>query len=268
MEEILFKRISFDITFRCTLRCKLCCSYAPYLHPIPHYTYQELAREILRFFELVDRTNVFTIGGGEPLLHEELPEILDLLYQFRDRIGRLEVITNGTIVPNQKLLQSLKQSNARVLVDDYGLNLSKKIPEILSLLQTFGITYEHRHNSDGEDGAYFNGWVDLSKFSEMPVPYEQAKKLFDKCIQAHELRCHPVIGGKIYACSSYQYCIVKNKISDDSDYYIDLLDDNTPLLEQKEKIQKFLEIDFLPSCAYCKGFCKDSKRFVPAEQLE
>jgi organic radical activating enzyme len=269
MGKIIFKRISFDVTFRCTLKCKLCCSYTPYFAaPVPHYSYEELTRGISRFFELADYVNVFTIGGGEPLLHEKLSDIFKYLCQFRNRIGRLEVITNGTIVPNKRLIESLKESNARVLIDDYGPNLSKKVSEIVSALEIENVSNERRYNSNTDKGAYCNGWVDLSEFSNIASSYENAKKLFDNCVQANELRCHPVIGGKIYVCPAYEYCLRLGKYSSSPDFFIDLYDEVTPVLEQKEKVRKFLKTNFLPSCGYCKGWLKDSKRYIPAEQLE
>jgi len=268
MDKITFHRISFDVTFRCTLKCKLCCAYAPYFPtPVPHYSFAELTGWIKRFFELADNVDIFTFGGGEPFLHENLAELVDFVGNYRERIGRLEVITNGTILPSEKLIKSLKDANARVLLDDYGPKLSVKAPEIAEIFEKNDVNFEYRHNSNTENGAHCNGWFDVVHFLDEPVPYEDAKRLFDKCIQAHELRCHPVIDGKIYICPAYERCVRINKVPDDSEYFIDLSDNVTSLEEQKEKVKKYLEIDYIPSCAFCNGFCKDSKRYVPAEQL-
>lgn len=268
MDSITFHRISFDITFRCTLRCKLCCAYAPYFsEPVPHYTYSEIIKSMEHFFKIVDYVDIFTIGGGEPFLHESLPEILNFLGAYRGRIGRLEVITNGTILPQKKLLVKLKEKKTRVLLDDYGPDLSYKVPEIVSLFDLYKITYEHRYNSNTEKGAYCTGWVNLLDFSEEPASYNNAKMLFDKCLQANELRCHPVINNKIYVCPTYEFLIQKGILVDSKELYIDLKDDTQSIEKQREKTRQFLKIDYLPSCAYCNGFCEDSKRYIPAEQL-
>lgn len=268
MNKIVFHRISFDVTFRCTLKCKLCCAYAPqHPQPYPHYSLSELTSWMTRYFEISDYTDIFTIGGGEPFLHENLADIFDFLIKYRQRIGRLEVITNGTILPSENLIKSLKKADARVLLDDYGAALSTKAPQIAEMLESSGVNFEYRNNNASDKGAHCNGWVDISSFSSEPRPQKEAQKLFDKCIQAHELRCNPVINGKIYVCPAYEYCLILNKIPDNPIYYVDLADNITPFEQQKAKVREYLALNYIPSCAFCNGFCKDSKRYIPAEQF-
>ena len=268
MDNILFDRFAINVTFRCTLKCKLCCVYVPYYpKPVPHYSYEELAKCAKRIFELADYVRIFTVTGGEPLLHKQLPEVFDYLRQFRNNIGRLELITSGTLIPNDKLTISLKNSDARVLMDDYGPALSTKADEVVSVLEAIGVPCERRYQRDDDKGAYCEGWFNVLEFSEFPISYEEGKKLFSDCLQANVLRCNPTINGKIYVCPAYEYCVRLGKIPLDPDLYIDLYDDVTPLPEQKEKVRKFLEIDHQPSCRYCNGFLTTSRRFVPGEQL-
>jgi molybdenum cofactor biosynthesis enzyme MoaA len=81
---------------------------------------------VRRFFEIVDTVSIFNIGGGEPLLNKCLPEFISFVGTYRQRIQkRFEVVTNGTIVPNDDLLQALCDNDAFVLLDDYGPNRSK-----------------------------------------------------------------------------------------------------------------------------------------------
>ena len=40
-----------------------------------------------------------TISGGEPLLHPDLGKLVEYLCTYGDRIGLLEFITNGTMIP-------------------------------------------------------------------------------------------------------------------------------------------------------------------------
>lgn len=268
MDEIVLHRIAFNVTFRCTLKCRLCCAYVPYYaKPVPHYSCSEVTKAIKRFFELVDFTDICTLTGGEPFLHDMLPNILDYARQYRARIGRLEVITNGTVLPSERLVQSLKAADARVLMDDYGPSLSVHASEIEEIFKESSVDCERRYNSDTEQGAYCNGWVDLLHFSDNPVSDRQAKSLFSRCVQANELRCNPVISGKIYACPAYAFCVRQGKVKDDPQYFIDLLDDSLPLDVQKRKMKEFCQIDVLPSCAYCHGWLPESKRYVPAEQI-
>lgn len=273
MEKIVFHRVVFNPTFRCTLKCELCCVYAPYFPPPgPYYPFQDLTEQIARFFEIVDFADIFTIAGGEPLLHKSLADIVDFVNQYRTRIGRLEIITNGTLLPSERLIQSVKAANARFLVDDYGPELSIKAEEIEALLKERNVMHERRPNGDTEKGAHCDGWLDILHFSDEPISQHEAEKLFSKCMLGAEpttkVRCNPVVDGRVYVCSPYEFCLRNGKIEDDPRYYIDLTDRTQSVESQKEKAIEFLNIKVLPSCSYCNGFLLDGKRYVPARQLK
>ena len=264
-EPIHFYRISINATFRCTLKCKLCCSYAPYFDPVPHYSYETLTDYVQRFFTLVDTVSIFNIGGGEPLLNACLPDFIASLKPYRDRIHkRLEVVTNGTIVPNDHLLSVMRKNRVFVLLDDYGPDRSRAVQEVEDKLTAYGIDYNRRRNNS--EKAYYDGWVDLSTFSETPKNAEDAVWLSKNCIQANELRCHPIVDGKIFVCPSYRRCLVLGRIADNPDEYFDLMDDTISIEEKKTRIVKFLKRDVFSSCAYCNGWLPDSKRYIPGEE--
>ncbi|MEW6064001.1 MAG: radical SAM protein [Bacillota bacterium] len=63
------ERTELTITHRCNLRCKLCGAYSPYYSPTPHWGYDDLAKSVIKYFEVVDYVEKFTLSGGEPLLH-------------------------------------------------------------------------------------------------------------------------------------------------------------------------------------------------------
>jgi organic radical activating enzyme len=259
-------RLGLIVTLKCTLKCKICNVYAPYYSPVPHYAYDMLIDYIDRSFQIFESVDIFSISGGEPLLHEKLPEILDYLCQYRDRISnRLEVITNGTILPDNTLLKSMIKSGVSVLLDDYGTDLSKKAKNIAAKLGEHGIKYELR--TQNREDMHFGGWVDLSEFSVEPKSIEDTKWLFDNCMLANELRCHPIIDGKIFVCSPYRRLHSLGKIPDNPKEYFDLFDDSLTLEEKKSCFAEFLALDNLSACAYCRGFLHDSPRFTPAEQL-
>lgn len=258
-------RISINATLRCTLKCKLCCSYAPYYNPVPHYSGETLRDYTRRFFELADTVDIFNIGGGEPLLNACLPEFIAYIGTHRHRIlKRLEVVTNGTIVPNDALLQAMRDNHVFVLLDDYGSDRSKNVQAVADKLTTCGIAFNRRGNNSGD--AYCDGWVDLSAFSETPKSKDATEWLSKNCVQANELRCHPIVDGKIFVCSSYRRCLILGRIEDDPNEYFDLLDDSVSLEEKKERLVKFLRRDVFSSCAYCNGWLPGSKRFVPAQE--
>ena len=111
--------------FTCGLRIDRlvwCAVYAPYYKDPFHPTLEYLLMCIDRYFEIVDRIRLFSISGGEPLLRTDLPQILQRVQQYEDRIERLEIITNGTMIPSDELIDKLCAFKIKLnlLVDNYG----------------------------------------------------------------------------------------------------------------------------------------------------
>ena len=87
------KKIDIDITNRCNLRCRYC------------YHFESAgdaggdlpAEEWIRFFEELNRLAVteVTMAGGEPLIREDLKEIIDGIVRNRMRFA---ILSNGTLI--------------------------------------------------------------------------------------------------------------------------------------------------------------------------
>jgi organic radical activating enzyme len=123
------------------MRCKLCASYSPYYNPVPHYSYGELCKVVENFFNIVDDVDIFTITGGEPLLHKEIGNVLNFIGEYRDRINiRLELITNGTMLPGNEVLAALSDSDSSVILDDYGQSLSRNADHCEVALKEYGMS--------------------------------------------------------------------------------------------------------------------------------
>jgi hypothetical protein len=267
METLKIKQVALIITHRCTLKCKLCGNYSPYYSPPPHFSLEYLSKVISNIFDIVDIVEKFNINGGEPLLHPQLPEIVDYLSLFADKIDILEITTNGTVTPGDRLLKSLSFSNkVEILVDNYGPKLSTNIPEIMDAFSSANIRHRVRKYYGAD--AHCGGWVDLSDLTKKHTTDEDAANIFSRCYLTSKLKCMPVIEGKAYICPTYKRCKDLALISDNPSEYIDILSDTITLSVKREQIRNFYNRKYFTACAYCSGFCEDSPRFAPAEQLE
>lgn len=267
MKKISMSNVSLVITLRCSLKCKLCTAFAPYYKQAPHFSYETLTKSIVRYFELVERVEKFTINGGEALLHENLPNIINFVQKYIDRIGMLEILTNGTLVPSERLLESLKRSpKINILINNYGTSISTKIPEIVSAFQKNNITYRLRDQNAEKD--YCGGWVDISDLSNKNRSKDETAELFSHCVYPGAFKCFAIFGDKAYICGVYLRCKTTGVIPDQPMEYVDFSDDSVSSPEEKiNQIQNFFARKFFSSCEYCNGFCPESKRFTPAEQL-
>lgn len=95
--KILFKKFSkpeliiLDISHRCNLQCNICEIRKD--KPIQEYTLREVEGLIN---EVIDwQVKEFALSGGEPLLREDIFEILDFVQKIKYHIG---ILTNGIIL--------------------------------------------------------------------------------------------------------------------------------------------------------------------------
>lgn len=263
-------RGSICVTRRCNLKCKLCGVYAPYYERPHHPTLEYLYQSIDRYFGIVDYVQEFSLAGGEVLLRKDLPQLIQRVRQYEKKIGRLGVVTNGTIIPSDELIDELKKFKIRLylLVDDYGPDKSvnalaayKKFQEVKGA----EIVLRDYHSAD----MYFSGWVDfgISENTAQKSP-EESKKVFTKCAYPQKLDfCSSMMNGKIYSCAQLRRAIELGLVAPDPSEVFDLFDSSQSDSSIKERINALYNKDVLSACAYCNGLCDDSIRYQPAEQL-
>jgi hypothetical protein len=162
-------------------------------------------------------------------------------------------------------LDVIAKNGVTMLVDNYGANISVKLNRLADALKTRNIKYNVRNNHS--EDAHCNGWFDTHTFSDSPKSYGQSKALYASCLQTQELRCNPIIDGKIYICPVYDFLVEQSLLSYEPRYVFDLFDDTMALEDKKNKMINFINLDYQPSCAYCNGFLPDAERYIPAVQL-
>lgn len=264
------ERVTIDITYKCSLKCKLCGTYSPYMHETVQHEYpvENWIKVIDNYFKIVDYVKMFTISGGEPLMYPYFPSVIRHLKKYSKQIGEIQVATNGTIVPNQNVLDACKDFGEKLyfIVDNYGPNVSTKIEEIDDRMTAQNIRHIIRNYT--KDNPHCGGWVDFGCLTkERLKTQEEAEQLFAKCTFPQKLHfCFPITKTEMWPCPPAR----RRKqlgLSDDYSEYIDLLDDTLSIEQQREKIKAIYEKKVLSACAYCNGQCEDSERFIPGEQL-
>jgi len=259
------KRTTILMTLNCNLNCKLCGAYASYYEKADDPSVSEQMSYIKKYFEIIDHVELFTISGGGPLLYKNLPEFLDRFFEYSDRFDKLEIITNGTVIPSQNLINSVKQYGNKIyrfLVDNY--NISSKISEIRSALDENNIPYIVRDNNSKK--SHCDGWVDFGKLDTIIHDENETEEIFKKCAFVQKLSfCFGIYKGYMTPCGEVRWRLGLGKASVDE--YIDLMDSSLSVDEQRRKISNMYNGKFLETCRYCNAMLEDSPRFQPAEQL-
>jgi organic radical activating enzyme len=263
-------RAALILTQRCNLKCKLCIVGAPYYKEKYHPTKEFLFKEIDALFS-ISKWNRIELSGGEPLLRDDLPEILQYLKEYENYTNQIRIVTNGTICPDDRLVEALRgiKEKAYILIDNYGAKNSPNAKNAFDLLEQNGIKTELRNYTS--ENTYCDGWVDLGiiKTKQKIVEYNSTEQI--SCVQRKKRTnayCNDVIGGILTPCSCFltirDFCDYEIP----RDHFVDILADDMSSEEKREKILSFYEKDWFDACRYCSGMTDKSPRFPPAEQLD
>lgn len=267
MEKCEVNRTVLNVAGVCNLKCKNCLAFIPYYEKKWIMGLAEAKITIKNYFDVVDSVGTFTITGGEPLLNQEIAKILWETNIYRAQIrNNIDFVTNATIVPAEDVLNFFAQNrdHARIILSDYGPELSVKMDEIRALLDERNITY--RVSKFVGDDMYFDGWIDFSDHSLKWDTIESRDANARKCI--HGAGKYFVINdGEIHRCSR-SYWRIKNGIIPKVEGEYCPINDSTLSIEEKRNILNgMMKQTSVTSCGYCVGLVNGVKRVKPAIQL-
>ena len=259
-KKVCLMEVHSTITTRCTLRCKHCNMFMPYYKEQIDYVAEDILHDLELLFRHVDYVVSYKLLGGEPLINNELANmIMQISEKYGDKIGNIGIITNGTILPNEELINISKKYDVKFDFSDYtdAVDYKKKFDDAVKRVSDAGIRYEVNRSLR---------WCDFG-FPEKNKNYD-----FDE-VREHMLSCGPLFhglnDGKYYYChvawSADKAKLLKN-VQDD---YIDLrtLGNGD---EAKEAILEHskgnMAKGFVKLCKICGGCGNDNTDFVKAAE--
>ena len=191
----------------CSLRCKDCVHMIPYLKPVL-FDVDRLISDI----EIISQfctVKYFSIVGGEPLTNPELYKLVDYIGQNPD-ITFCKLLTNGTIMPSQRLMESMKAAGKKFIVhvDQYP-GTEETSTMIYQKIASAGIRcITLRHSVFKEMHWKYLGGVD-----QKTLPEDMSQDIYRSC----GLRgCYTLADGEFTACprgitTEEIYDVPKNK---------------------------------------------------------
>ncbi len=260
--KVVLSEVFMCITSRCTFRCKNCNQLMPYYTEKTHYKYtlDEIILTMDAFFSKVDELASFFIIGGEPLLHENLAEIIEQIKErYGEKIGYIQIITNGSIVPWQRLIDMIKRYQIDIRLSDYTAQIPylNKYREVERVLKENGVEYST---------SKYEKWFDVGIPGREKTDFETPET-----IRAHMIDCgpcHMIAEEKLYYCGTLfnaEKCGFTYLKSGD---YCDLAD---PDISQEELLNYSLgnlKTDCKQTCGKCFGKSEKNPRVVkPAIQM-
>ena len=191
--------MDFNITTRCTLKCRDCGSLMPLYTKAQHYdeTIDSFKARLDALLNNVCHIYQFKIIGGEPLLNADFAEMVDYACS-KKQILLIEIVTNGTIIPNQIMLDSLVRNRHRiaVFVSNYSLHNTTKYSEVLEILEKHKIPYSTTRNA--KDFL----WVERGDIFARNRGIDGIKRTFWRCWQKD---CVSLFEGRFLVCTRAYY---------------------------------------------------------------
>lgn len=264
-------KVSLIITTRCNLHCKLCCEYVPQNDPFEDMKIEEEQRILERLFETVDHIDTLHLtGGGEPFLHRQLAEMIEIAMEYGKQFDRLMLFSNSTIPIEEGLLGTMKKYRDRILVQlsQYRLQTERE-QGIHRLLEQNKIACKVvRYYGEHQD---FGGWVDFGAWEAQNCEEDVLSERFENCAVTKAMHGNwRTRDGKLHWCSRSQRGMELGLIPDRSEDYVDLFDENEGREEKQKKFSSIAKRKFLSACDYCsgdQGTADRSRRYPAAEQL-
>jgi organic radical activating enzyme len=263
--ELTLNRVGIYVTMRCNLRCKLCSSYTPYYSDPWHPEIEKLCRQIDRLFDLVSYINRIHIVGGEPFFRDDLNVLIEELKKYKSRIGEIEIVTNGTIVPNPFIFEVLKLSkmNIKISINNYGI-LSRNFTKLYNELRAKAPNIRIK-TREAIKPEYF--WVNFNLCDKGRSRDEQ-QEIFNTCHLPHKMGWDYFLQDSvIYRCPQLRRIAEVGLGMPDSNEAIDISDAYYSDEELKAKILKGLSLPVFSACKYCDGQRDGSVWYKPAEQV-
>lgn len=250
--------VQICLTERCTLKCKDCAHGCFAVDAKSEDLSLEMAKKSAdSFFSKVDIVREFVLIGGEPLLYKDLGEIISYIGErYRDKISIFSIVTNGTIIPGQEVLDVCKKYDVLVRISDYSETLKwiqERNGQLINQLEQNEVAYI----LEGKISQWMDyGFQTINRKSNG----NELIQVFDGC----QTPCREIRGNKYY------YCVMARTVSENLGFGIGQSDylDLDSLKDDYKKV--FMEFEYgysdkgyLDMCNHCAG-ADAEKRIIPA----
>lgn len=241
----------FNVNTLCTLKCKKCDQGIPYLNQKNIYDYEELKKYIDEILNKVDYIYQISIIGGEPLINKDLDRIIGYCCEST-KIGSIIIVTNGTIMPSEKILAVLKNKKIIVGISWYPLKNIENRDRLINYFEVNEINYHVRR----DNWLDFGDWTKKRNYSKKLLKNTFKECFLKNCIQYNK--------GIMYRCAK-QYLLKDKEICQSKEY------ETVDVCSLSEKdfnkmIKKFYSLKMLSACDYCNQK-KDMDSIPLGEQL-
>lgn len=266
-DRIHLPMVNLTPTMRCNLKCRLCGVMVPQYEHRPHMTLTEFEKTLKAVFEIADSIGKLQITGGEPLLHPDLPEMLEECFKYSPQFEKLLLFVNCSVPVKPRVAEVLREHKDKLLIhaSDYGVSRDTA-DDLICILEKNGIEYKYLKYFGEEQ--YAGGWVDQGDFVSHLRSEQELDLVFSQCSQVVRGGSWYVRGGQMHWCGRSIRGTELGKIPLRDDDYLDIFAGT--IGERRKKYQKLAQAKHILACDYCNGFYgtdDEEKRYAAGEQM-
>lgn len=262
-KKLVLARLQYVVTECCTLRCRDCSYLMPYYNSPRNIDIDFYKPAFENFMNIIDYLAELRILGGEPLVNKDFYKLI-IWYCENEKIGKISVFTNGTVIPEENALEAMKNKKVSVHISDYGVNrdginvLINKLDE--KEIKFFVRTYDE--------------WQHPGNFEKRLNSTTELKDKFSNCF---ERSGYTFLKGKVYRCPRIAHAVNLRAIPDFGMDYVDFSEKGKSIDVLRTEFEILREKEYLEGCRFCDGADNHENgipagiqidKFIPYEKKE
>ncbi len=248
-QEFVIPYLPVYLTTACSLNCKKCNNLMPLFHGhAADFSWEKTKESFERVLASVKEIIFCELVGGEPFLYKNLDKALDYVGSQK-KIRQIVIVTNGTVIPNDSIIQKLHDLNVLVRVSDYGL--FEKMSLFVAKLDKYGVNVRIQQDMK---------WNDPGDIEKRGKTEDELKKQYNAC--EFSLKCKYLCEDKLFTCARAA-----------SLYHLGLFDDDRDILSinnnnmSTDMLRNFYLHEEGSICDYCDLFTSKGVLIPAAEQV-
>ena len=233
--------VDLDVNTVCDLRCAKCAKCTPYFKKKIKYPAEKIISDLNLLLKYVDCIYAMSIIGGEPFLNQDIDKVITYCSSCQ-KIKDIDITTNATIIPSERVFQALAKSRVVVHISDYRYidhRLLETRTRFIQKLEEYHIPYQYFEHEF---------WLDFGKVKKRKYTLLDKKRMFYQCPMNSCSIYHNRI---LYRCGRASFLRNHDIINNENE--IIALETIKSRREMQVAIRKFFSLSYLDSCEYCSN---------------
>lgn len=205
----LLNNLDVMITERCSLKCRYCCALIPYYDKKNDYCENDIYEGFDNLLSLGCYINSVSLMGGEPFMNQKMMRKFLEKYGNDKHIATFQIITNGTIIPDNFTVELLKKiNNVYIIFSNYeslSINMQKAVKKLTD--NNIVVAIEQKEDIKAEKNTLWLDYGAVKKYNRSSV---ELQEMYDKCLDGRY--CYTLLKNRLFICNRIAHGVNLGKI--------------------------------------------------------